>query len=493
MIKNVGRMEKQEIDTLEPYLERRQGFNWLPQANVDNFDSSTAVTSIKLTPSQELDRIPDYLIWSIGNFILLFILGIICIILSVRVREHKAERDFYKKKLVFYYRKLLRKKKDMSGWIQYNQAKRLDSFLPTTTENEPYHSHESTQIRFNDLIHPNDNIRSSFSNAGQQPQTAYTNAETHASTVTAVVNEINKYPKQIQNNHYQENGHSLLYVNKSPIDKCVSDSKHNDDNDIMYKTESYLKYRDTIEHSQRLILNHSSDDDQNYDEDQTNRFFTRQNNNTIEDNDELERVLSSVDSIHNSLNKCLLLPYDKVFPLQYSSNNSLMGRFGGFTGSEESCDDDDSSVISEINEQNDVRTQMSSLFENRFSDTDDDELDNTRPEQYDQPQVSYHDRDNDNYLKALLKDYSKEDKQNPIKSEKHHYNRYDSGYSSQNFSFYNYIQNETDKEMNKSSFVPSRTKANVCLPKRQYPFKKLTYTRISLEEVMQHLNKFLNN
>ncbi|CAF1023050.1 unnamed protein product [Didymodactylos carnosus] len=309
----------------------------------------------------------------------------------------------------------------------------------------------------------------------------------------AVVNEINKYPKQIQNNHYQENGHSLLYVNKSPIDKCVSDSKHNDDNDIMYKTESYLKYRDTIEHSQRLILNHSSDDDQNYDEDQTNRFFTRQNNNTIEDNDELERVLSSVDSIHNSLNKCLLLPYDKVFPLQYSSNNSLMGRFGGFTGSEESCDDDDSSVISEINEQNDVRTQMSSLFENRFSDTDDDELDNTRPEQYDQPQVSYHDRDNDNYLKALLKDYSKEDKQNPIKSEKHHYNRYDSGYSSQNFSFYNYIQNETDKEMNKSSFVPSRTKANVCLPKRQYPFKKLTYTRISLEEVMQHLNKFLNN
>ncbi|CAF0965016.1 unnamed protein product [Didymodactylos carnosus] len=162
MIKNVGRMEKQEIDTLEPYLERRQGFNWLPQANVDNFDSSTAVTSIKLTPSQELDRIPDYLIWSIGNFILLFILGIICIILS--------------------------KKKDMSGWIQYNQAKRLDSFLPTTTENEPYHSHESTQIRFNDLIHPNDNIRSSFSNAGQQPQTAYTNAETHASTVTGEYN-----------------------------------------------------------------------------------------------------------------------------------------------------------------------------------------------------------------------------------------------------------------------------------------------------------------
>ncbi|CAF1629806.1 unnamed protein product, partial [Didymodactylos carnosus] len=54
------------------------------------------ITPIKLTPSQELEKIPDYLIWSIGNFILFFILGIVCVILSVRVREHKAERDYFK-------------------------------------------------------------------------------------------------------------------------------------------------------------------------------------------------------------------------------------------------------------------------------------------------------------------------------------------------------------------------------------------------------------
>ena len=38
--------------------------------------------------------IPDYFLWSIGNFFLFFVLGIICIILSIRVREHKRQNKY---------------------------------------------------------------------------------------------------------------------------------------------------------------------------------------------------------------------------------------------------------------------------------------------------------------------------------------------------------------------------------------------------------------
>ncbi|CAF1274639.1 unnamed protein product [Adineta steineri] len=91
----VGRMEKHEIDKLEPYLEKRNGFTWLPQSDTDYYQSEIAHNNLKLSQNKrDLMNISDYLFWSIGNFFLFFLLGIICIILSVRVREHKRTKDY---------------------------------------------------------------------------------------------------------------------------------------------------------------------------------------------------------------------------------------------------------------------------------------------------------------------------------------------------------------------------------------------------------------
>ncbi|CAF0932074.1 unnamed protein product [Rotaria sordida] len=95
--KGVGRMEKREIGELEPYLEKRNGFSWLPQNDTDYYVSEAVHANLKYS-QQERDvmNIPDYLLWSIGNFFLFFVFGIICIILSVRVREHKRTHDYDK-------------------------------------------------------------------------------------------------------------------------------------------------------------------------------------------------------------------------------------------------------------------------------------------------------------------------------------------------------------------------------------------------------------
>ncbi len=93
--RGVGRMEKREIGELEPYLEKRNGFSWLPKTDTEYYASEAAHADLKLS-QQERDvmNVPDYLLWSIGNFFLFFVLGIICIILSVRVREHKRTLDY---------------------------------------------------------------------------------------------------------------------------------------------------------------------------------------------------------------------------------------------------------------------------------------------------------------------------------------------------------------------------------------------------------------
>jgi H+/Cl- antiporter ClcA len=88
-------MEKREIDELEPYLEKRNGFSWLPQSDTEYYASAAAYANIKFSQNErDVMNIPDYLLWSIGNFFLFFVLGIICIILSVRVREHKRTMDY---------------------------------------------------------------------------------------------------------------------------------------------------------------------------------------------------------------------------------------------------------------------------------------------------------------------------------------------------------------------------------------------------------------
>jgi hypothetical protein len=88
-------MEKHEINELEPYLEKRTGFTWLPQSNTDYYESEIAHANLKLSQNKrDLLNIPDYLLWSIGNFFLFFVFGIICIILSIRVREHKRKNDY---------------------------------------------------------------------------------------------------------------------------------------------------------------------------------------------------------------------------------------------------------------------------------------------------------------------------------------------------------------------------------------------------------------
>ena len=88
-------MEKREINVLEPYLEKRNGFTWLPQSDTEYYASELAHHNTKLSQNKrDLNNIPDYLLWSIGNFFLFFVFGIICIILSVRVREYKRNNDY---------------------------------------------------------------------------------------------------------------------------------------------------------------------------------------------------------------------------------------------------------------------------------------------------------------------------------------------------------------------------------------------------------------
>lgn len=92
---SVGRAEKREINELEPYLDKRTGFTWLPQSDTEYYASEIYHRNLKLSQDRrDLMNISDYLFWSIGNFILFFVLGIICIILSVRVREHKRRNDY---------------------------------------------------------------------------------------------------------------------------------------------------------------------------------------------------------------------------------------------------------------------------------------------------------------------------------------------------------------------------------------------------------------
>ena len=93
--RGVGRSEKREIEYLEPYLDKRTGFTWLPQTDTDYHALEKAHADRKLAQDKrDLRDIPDYLLWSIGNFILFFVLGIVCIILSVRVREHQRTEDY---------------------------------------------------------------------------------------------------------------------------------------------------------------------------------------------------------------------------------------------------------------------------------------------------------------------------------------------------------------------------------------------------------------
>ena len=94
-IRGVGRMEKREIGELEPYLEKRSGFSWLPQSDTEYYASEAAHANLKFTQHErDVMNIPDYLLWSIGNFFLFFVFGIVCIILSVRVREHKRTLNY---------------------------------------------------------------------------------------------------------------------------------------------------------------------------------------------------------------------------------------------------------------------------------------------------------------------------------------------------------------------------------------------------------------
>jgi len=88
-------MEKREIGELEPYLEKRNGFSWLPQNDTEYYASEAAHANLKNSQHErDVQNVPDYLLWSIGNFFLFFVFGIICIILSVRVREHKLTHDY---------------------------------------------------------------------------------------------------------------------------------------------------------------------------------------------------------------------------------------------------------------------------------------------------------------------------------------------------------------------------------------------------------------
>jgi len=53
-------MEKREINELEPYLEKRTGFTWLPQSNTDYYESEIAHANLKSSQNKRaLMNIPD--------------------------------------------------------------------------------------------------------------------------------------------------------------------------------------------------------------------------------------------------------------------------------------------------------------------------------------------------------------------------------------------------------------------------------------------------
>lgn len=88
-------MSKREINQLEPYLDKRTDFTWLPKTNTNYYASELAHIDLKSSQeNRDLSNIPDYLFWSIGNFFLFFVLGIVCVILSIRVREHRREKNY---------------------------------------------------------------------------------------------------------------------------------------------------------------------------------------------------------------------------------------------------------------------------------------------------------------------------------------------------------------------------------------------------------------
>lgn len=94
---SLSRVEKDEINQLEPYLDKRTGFTWLPSTDTDYHQSEWHHLQRKFVEEQrEMRNIPDYLLWSIGNFFLFFVFGIVCLILSVRVREAKREEDYHR-------------------------------------------------------------------------------------------------------------------------------------------------------------------------------------------------------------------------------------------------------------------------------------------------------------------------------------------------------------------------------------------------------------
>lgn len=89
----VSRIVQDEIDELEPYLDKRTGFTWLPSTT-----DSKSHRFQTIDQQREIRNIPDYLFWSIGNFCLFFLFGILCLILSVRVRELKRNEDYSRAK-----------------------------------------------------------------------------------------------------------------------------------------------------------------------------------------------------------------------------------------------------------------------------------------------------------------------------------------------------------------------------------------------------------
>ena len=65
-------MEKREIGELEPYLEKRNGFSWLPQSDTEYYASEAAHANLKFTQHErDVMNIPDYLLlvnWQFFSF-----------------------------------------------------------------------------------------------------------------------------------------------------------------------------------------------------------------------------------------------------------------------------------------------------------------------------------------------------------------------------------------------------------------------------------------
>ncbi|CAF1221193.1 unnamed protein product [Adineta ricciae] len=58
-VNGVGRMEKREIDELEPYLEKRNGFTWLPQSNTDYYQSEIDHINLKIAENKHVLMQPE--------------------------------------------------------------------------------------------------------------------------------------------------------------------------------------------------------------------------------------------------------------------------------------------------------------------------------------------------------------------------------------------------------------------------------------------------